>query len=309
MAQSNFPLRGIGLKVIAVSLFTIMAALIKASAAEVPPGEAMFFRAFFALPVILVWLAIRGELRAGLIPAQPMSHVWRGTVGGTAMGFRFTALGLLPLPEATALSYATPLFIVIFAAMFLDEKVGWVRLGTVFLGMTGVAIVLSPDLSVDMGSVDMAFRFGAMAMLASATFAGLAQVYVRKMMKTESTSATVFWFGVFVAVLSLFTLPFGWVVPSPGVALMLIGAGVIGGTAQVFLTAAYRNANASLIAPFDYASIFLAVLIGYVAFDEVPGWTTVAGVAVIISAGILIIWRESRLGLKRDIRKLDSTQS
>lgn len=308
MAQINKPMQGIALKITAVTLFTCMAALIKASASEVPAGEAMFFRAFFALPVIVIWLSWRGELREGLIPAQPIAHVWRGTVGGTAMGFRFTALGLMPLPEATALSYATPLFIVIFAAMFLDERVGLFRLGTVALGMVGVTIVLLPQLSVGMDQIDMTLRFGAMAMLASATFAGLAQVYVRKMMKTESTSATVFWFGVFVAVLSLFTLPFGWVLPSPMTALMLIGAGLIGGTAQVFLTAAYRNANASLVAPFDYASMFMAIFIGYFAFDEVPGWTTLIGVSVIITAGVLIIWRESRLGLKRDQRKLDSTQ-
>ena len=88
----------------------------------------MFFRSFFAIPVILAWLAWSGDLRHGLDTLYPMGHVWRGLVGTTAMGLGFTALGLLPLPEATALGYAAPLLVVVFAAMFLGEQVRVFRL-------------------------------------------------------------------------------------------------------------------------------------------------------------------------------------
>ena len=86
-----------------------------------PPGQAVFFRSFFAIPVIVAWLAMTGGLRHGFDTLYPMGHVWRGLVGTMAMGLGFTALGLLPLPEATALGYAAPLLTVIFAAMFLGE--------------------------------------------------------------------------------------------------------------------------------------------------------------------------------------------
>ena len=86
------PLRGIGLKVASVSVFTLMAICIKASAPHVPPGEAVFFRSFFAIPVILVWLVWTRDLRHGLDTLYPMGHVWRGLVGTTAMGLGFTAL-------------------------------------------------------------------------------------------------------------------------------------------------------------------------------------------------------------------------
>jgi uncharacterized membrane protein len=116
-----------------------MASLIKATSDHVPPGQAVFFRAFFALPVIVAWLALRHELHTGLKTTQPMSHVWRGLVGTTAMGLSFTGLGLLPLPEVTAIGYAAPILVVIFAAMFLGEKVRAFRLSMVALGARGRA--------------------------------------------------------------------------------------------------------------------------------------------------------------------------
>ncbi len=109
----------ITLKLTAVFLFMVMAALIKAVSEHVPPGQAVFFRSFFALPVIVVWLWQRGQLREGLIPSNFAGHVWRGLFGTTAMGLTFAGLGLLPLPEVTAIGYATPIFAVLFAAFFL----------------------------------------------------------------------------------------------------------------------------------------------------------------------------------------------
>ena len=93
------PLRGILLKIVSVLVFIVMASMIKATAAHVPPGEAVFFRSFFAIPVILIWLTLQGELSTGFRTANPMGHVWRGLVGTLAMGMGFAGLGLLPLPE------------------------------------------------------------------------------------------------------------------------------------------------------------------------------------------------------------------
>ena len=294
------PLKGIALKLGAVLLFVVMAALIKASADHVPPGEAVFFRSFFAIPVILVWLAVRRDLRTGLKVTSPMGHFWRGFVGTSAMGLGFAGLGLLPLPEVTALGYAAPLLVVVFAAMFLDEKVGVFRLGAVALGMVGVVIVLLPRLTMlDGPTVHTAEAVGAVVVLGGATCAALAQIYIRKMVRTEQTSAIVFYFSLTATLLSLLSLPFGWVVPAPREAMMLIMAGLLGGLGQIFLTSSYRFADASVIAPFDYASMLFALVIGYVVFDEVPTSNMLLGAAVIIVAGIVIILREHQLGLQR----------
>jgi drug/metabolite transporter (DMT)-like permease len=99
--------------------------------------------------------------------------------------------------------------------------------------------------------------------------------------------------------LSLLTIPFGWVWPSVTEAALLVGAGVLGGLGQIFLTSSYRYADASLVAPFDYASMLFSVLIGYFIFAEVPTQATLVGGGVVMLAGCLIIWRERQLGLKR----------
>jgi drug/metabolite transporter (DMT)-like permease len=110
----------------------------------------------------------------------------------------------------------------------------------------------------------------------------------------------VFFFSLTATGLSLLTLPFGWVVPTPTEAALLVTAGIMGGFGQIFLTQAYRFADASVVAPFDYASMIFAVLIGYFVFDEVPTGQTLLGGGIVILAGVAIIWREHALGLKRE---------
>lgn len=288
------PLRGIMFKVGSVLIFIVMSSLIKA--AHMPPGQSVFFRSFFAIPVILGWLALRGELATGFRVASPFGHFLRGFAGTTAMGLGFAGLAYLPLPEVTAIGYAAPLLTVVFAAMFLGEEVRLFRISCVALGLTGVLIVLSPNISAHANATA---TLGAMLVLTGAVFSALAQVFVRKLVMTEKTPAIVFYFSVTSTLLSLLTIPFGWVMPSVAQAALLVTAGLLGGFGQIFLTSSYRWADASLVAPFDYASMLFALLIGYFVFAEMPTVTMLAGAALVILAGVLIIWRERRLGIER----------
>ncbi len=293
------PLRGIALKIGSVLVFIVMVSMIKATADHVPAGQSVFFRSAFAIPVIVVWLMMRRELSTGLRAISPMGHVWRGFAGTCAMGLGFAGLAYLPLPEVTAIGYAAPLLTVIFAAMFLGEDVRLFRLSCVALGLAGVLIVLSPRLTLLDGGANHAEAFGALLVLGGAVFAALAQVFVRKLVQTEKTPAIVFYFSLTAAILSLATLPFGWVWPTLTELALLIGAGLLGGLGQILLTSSYREADASLVAPFDYASMLFALVIGWFVFAETPSTTMLIGAALIICAGILIIWRERRLGKDR----------
>jgi drug/metabolite transporter (DMT)-like permease len=227
-----------------------------------------------------------------------MGHVWRGVAGTSAMGLGFAGLAFLPLPEVTALGYAAPLLTVIFAAMFLGEEVRAFRLSAVTLGLIGVLIVLWPRLG-SFESGNPTATLGAMLVIMGATFAALAQVFIRKMVATERTSAIVFWFSVTSTGLSLISLPFGWVVPTPYEATLLISCGILGGIGQILLTSSYRFADASIVAPFEYVSMLFALGIGYWMFAEVPTVWMLGGAGLIIAAGVMIIWRERRLGLER----------
>lgn len=303
------PLHGIAFKVASVCVFMAMASLIKVSADHVPPGQAVFFRSFFALPVIGIWLAMRHELRTGLRTQNPMGHVWRGLVGTSAMGLMFAALGLLPLPEVTAIGYAAPIFVVILAAMFLGERVRLFRLSMVALGLVGVLVILSPRLALDPTGATSTETLGAMIVLLAALCAALAQVFVRKLVATETTAAIVFYFSITATAMSLLTLPWGWSIPPVWVLAILVLAGLLGGVGQILLTSSYRYADASLIAPFEYSSILLAIVIGYTVFGEVPGRAVLIGAALVTIAGVLIILRERQLGLERvRQRKASSSQ-
>ncbi|MDX1781197.1 MAG: DMT family transporter [Thalassovita sp.] len=294
------PVKGIALKLGSVVMFITMASLIKVSSDHVPAGEAVFFRSFFAMPVIIGWLWLRGDLSTGLKVASPIGHFWRGFVGTAAMGMGFAGLGLLPLPEVTAIGYAAPLLTVVFAAMFLGEEVRLFRMSAVGLGLIGVLIVVEPRLTLfSEETVQTSEALGAAFVLTGAICAALAQIYVRKLVQTEQTSAIVFFFSLTSTFLSLFTIPFGWVVPAlPEVGLLIL-AGLFGGLGQIFLTSAYRFAGASVVAPFDYASMLFALLIGYFVFSEVPTGQMLAGASLVILAGVIIILREHALGLKR----------
>jgi drug/metabolite transporter (DMT)-like permease len=292
------PMRGILYKIISVLVFMGLAVIVKVLSDRVPPGQMVFARSLFALPVIVAWLTVQGELRRGLRTQNPLGHVWRGLVGVTAMGLGFAGLGMLPLPEVTAIGYAAPLLTVIFAAMFLGEQVRAFRMTAVALGLVGVLIVLSPRLSLG-AEVSDREALGAMVVLTSAVFAALAQVFVRKLVQTETTASIVFWFSCTSALLALVTLPFGWVWPTPGEAALLVLAGLLGGVGQIFLTQSYREADASVVAPFEYVSMLFAIAIGWLVFAEAPTLPMLIGAALVVGAGILIIWRERALGIER----------
>ena len=291
---------GILLKVISVSFFVLMAALIKESSKMVPAGEAVFFRSFFALPIIFGWLWLSGHMASGLKVVSFFDHFWRGLVGTLAMAFMFLGLGLLPLPEVTAISYSAPILTVVFAAAMLREKVRLIRFTAVFMGFIGVLIILYPRLSVI--SLEQKFSFearGALYVLLGATFMALAHIFIRKLTKTETASAIVFYFTISSCFWSALTVPFGWVIPNMFTFGILILAGLLGGFGQIFLTTAYKYSEASMVAPFEYISILFAIVLGYFVFGELPTLTVLVGSLVVISAGILIIWREHRLGVER----------
>lgn len=294
------PVRGITLKVLSVIVFVAMFAFIKATSDVVPTGEAVFFRSLFAIPVLIIWLILRGEFPATLRAKDPMGHVWRGLMGTCAMASGFLAIGLLPLPEVVAIGYAAPLLVTMLAAMFLGEKIRLIRFSALLLGLFGVLLILSPRLTVFDTEVTTRLQtIGALAALMGAVFSALAQVFARKLVATETTGSIVFYFSVMSATLALLTAPFGWKVPNSGTAFLLITAGLLGGVGQILLTESYRHAEVAVIAPFEYCSIILALLVGYFVFDEFPTTIMMTGVALIIAAGIIIIERERRLGIKR----------
>jgi drug/metabolite transporter (DMT)-like permease len=275
-----------------------MSSLLKASVG-VPAGELVFFRSFFGVFPVVVFLAWRGELRAGLRSNNIPSQIWRGLVGTVSMGCGFFALTRLPLPEAVTITYAMPLIIVVLSALFLHETVRLYRWSAVIVGLFGVVIIAWPRLTLFSTGVDSTAAIGAVVAFVGACLGAVAQLLVRTLIKTERSATIVLYFLLSSAVISLVTVPFGWVMPNPVTLAFLIGAGFAGGIAQVVLTESYRHADMSVVAPFEYTSLVFSVIIGFVFFGDVPTWFMLIGGVIVVGSGLFIIYREHRLGLDR----------
>ena len=292
------PLTGIAFKVGSVLIFLVMSALLKA-AQGIPAGELVFFRSFFGIFPVVVFLGWTGQLREGLKSNNVPSQVWRGLVGTMSMGLGFFALSKLPLPEAVTINYATPLVIVILSAIFFREVVRLYRWTAVVVGLCGVVIIAWPQLTVVSTGIDSGAALGAGAAVAGACLGAVAQLLVRKLIQTERSATIVLYFLVSSSVISLVTIPFGWVMPSPLTAAFLFGAGVCGGIAQVMLTESYRHADMSVVAPFEYSSLVFSVIIGFLFFGDVPTLFMLVGGLIVVGSGLFIIYREHQLGRKR----------
>lgn len=294
------PLVGIGLKVGSVAIFVAMASFIKASG-QLPAGQIVFFRSFFAILPVVLYLAYRGELRAAVYTTRPLAHVLRGVVGVSAMGLGFFALTRLPLPEAVTINYAQPLLVVVFSAVFLGEVIRAYRWSAVAVGLVGVLIVSWPKLSLFGGAsvIDREELVGVVAAFVAAALSAIVMLQIRSLVRTEKSAVIVIWFSLVASAVGLLSIPFGWGQISAWQATFLILSGFCGGVAQILMTEAYRHAEPSTVAPFEYISIILAMIVGYLAFGDKPTIHIIVGGAIVIGAGIFIVWRERQLGIER----------
>jgi drug/metabolite transporter (DMT)-like permease len=294
------PGRGITLKIVSTFFFTLMLVCVKEVADRIPAGQVVFCRSFFALVPILVMLWWQGQVASSLRMSRPWMHVSRGAVGLASMALSFMALALIPLPEAMMIGYAAPLIVVVLAALILHETVGLYRWSAVMIGLVGIFIILWPRFTLlSAERIEQAALFGALLSLASAVCSAFAAMFIRTMTKTEATGTIVFYFALISSLLALVSLPFGWAVPSPTDAALLLATGLLGGVGQILMTTAYRNADAATIASFDYVSMLWGLSFGYLFFGEIPTGSMLYGGAIVVAAGIFIIFRERQLGLQR----------
>ena len=189
--------KGIVLKLISAVLFAVMSALVRFLGTRYPIGEVVFYRSAFAIVPVMAVYAWRGELASVVRTERPLGQAGRGAISIVGMFCNFGALARLPLVEANAISFTTPLFSVALAAFVLKERVRIYRWSAVIVGFIGVLVVLSPHLSGD----ELTF-----AAMSAATAAGLAYaltgalanagtvIQTRRLAQSETTSSIVFYF-------------------------------------------------------------------------------------------------------------------
>ena len=278
---------GIAYRVAAMACMAVMAALVKWTGGRgIPVFEIIFFRNAFAfVPLgLYIWRTTGFSV---LKTQRPWGHLTRSTIGLSAMVCGFSALQHLPLTEATAFNFASPLFMTALSALLLGEVVGRHRWGAVLVGFIGVLIMVRPE----PGHLNVV---GVSLALGGAVSAAGAMVAIRQIAATEKGATIVFYFTLAGTVLGAVGSLFHWVTPDPLTLAMLILGGLLGGVGQLLLTEALRVAPVGVVAPFDYTQLIWATAIGFLVWGELPHPATIVGALVVAASGVYILHREMR---------------
>lgn len=293
------PALGIALKLGATLAFSLMYVAIRLAGA-VPVGEAVFFRAFFALVPLFVLSVFTVGPAAVVRTQRPFLHLVRSAAGVTSMFLNFAALKLLPLAELTGFSFVAPIFAVVLAALVLREHVGPYRGAAVVIGFAGVLFMLEPHGGVG-AIVGAGLSAGSALALLGALLSSFVVIFIRQMSTTERSEAIVFYFMTFTAIAGALTMIWWHVVLTPKMTLWLVLCGLLGGIGQICMTFSYRYAEPSLLAPFDYVAMVWAMLLGFLFFAEIPERLVLVGAAIVVASGLYIAWRERQLHRVRGV--------
>jgi len=288
-AQLSHHRNGLGIAYRTLAMFCVacLSASVKWTGHRgIPVFEIVLFRNAFAfVPLgLYIW---RTSGVAVLRTRRPLGHLHRSVVGMTGMICSFFALQRLALTEATAFTFAAPLFMTALSALMLRERVGPHRWGAVLAGFLGVLIMVRPEPG-HMNLVGVAFA------LTAALGSALAMVQIRQIAVTEKGPTIVFYFTLAGTLVGLAGSLFHWVTPDPQTLAVLVLGGLIGGVGQLFLTEAIRVAPVGVVAPFDYTQLIWATGFGLLIWGELPHPATVAGASVVAASGIYILHRELR---------------
>jgi drug/metabolite transporter (DMT)-like permease len=305
-APQHAVFKGVACLILGIAVFSLQDLVIKLVSDGYPLHQALTIRSLTALPLLLLMVALDGGL-GQLATRRWQPVLGRAAVMFTAYGSYYLGLAALPLATCVALFFTAPLFITMLSVLVLGEKVGPRRWAAVVVGFLGVLIVLRPGSEV--------FDWAALLPVYAGLAYGVAQILARRLGGTERSSVMAFYGnGLFLAgglalaaVLggggfageghkSLAFLLRGWVRPSPWDLTLMMACGVVAAAGLTLLTQAYRVAHANVVAPFEYTALVWGVLYGWLIWSEMPGPTTWLGIAIVVGAGLYVLYRERRVG-------------
>ena len=301
-AQSSRNTAGILFLIAGIAVFGVQDLILKLLSGTYPLHQAMVLRSLTAVPFLLILVRLNGGL-ASLITPGLRGMIARGFVMFGAYTSYYLALAALPLATTVALYFAAPLFITLLSVLILHEKVGPLRWLAVGAGFVGVIIMVRP------GS-DLFDWAAPLAVLSGLTY-GVSMVSARRMGITETAAALAFWGNavfLFCALIlsgifgtgdfagaghkSIAFMTRGWVMPSGFDTLLMMTCGVIAAAGLTLLTQAYRISQSNVVAPFEYTALIWGVLYGWVFWADWPDTIGWIGIAIIVGAGLFVIWLE-----------------
>ncbi|MGI9422768.1 MAG: DMT family transporter [Hyphomicrobiaceae bacterium] len=271
--------------------FAVMHAAIRHISQDLHPFQVAFFRSFFGL-IIFLPIAIRSGLKV-FHTSRIGLHMLRAALNICAMLSFFTALSITPIAKVTALSFTSPLFMAVLSVIILGEKMRLRRWTATALGFVGTIIILRPGLeAIDLGSI---------LVVSSASIWAVTMIVIKFLARTDSSLTITAYMTVMLSIVGLGPALYFWQNPSAEMWAWLIFIGIAGTLAQLMLTEALRQTEATAVMPFDFLKLVWAAVLGYVLFSEIPTIYTWIGAAIIFTSGFYIAYRESVLA--RQLRK------
>ena len=277
---------------LSVACFSAMDIFVKLTTKHYPIGEVAFFRGLFGL-IPIFFLIPKKKIFTFFKTDKPKLHFIRAFFGTFAMVSTFIAVKHMQLADVVSIAQAAPVFVTIFSIFFLKEIVGYRRWFAVLAGLTGVLFITKPGTSL--------FNIYSIFPILYCIGFSIVAVSIKKLSKTEPDYLIAFYFTALLIVVSSFAFFFeAWIFPNTLDLIYLIMIGICGSIANLFMTTAYRRADASLITPLKYLSVLSAIIFGYYIFSEIPSITTVIGAVIIIISSFIIFQREQ-------VKKIKST--
>ena len=267
---------------LSVCAFSIMDLIVKWSDTY-PLGEVLFFRGFFGI-LFYFFIIPKQRVKNFYYTKRAGLHFLRCVFGLIALIAIFIALRNLPLATVVSISFAAPIFTTIFSIFFLSEKVGFYRWLAVFVGFFGIIIITEPGFS----SLNIYYIYPIIFCLGLSYVA----IAIRQLSTTEPVWLISLNFSAAITIVSLFTIPFGWIMPNVQDLFLLSLIGVFGGVANLWLSQSYKFSEVSLVTPFKYLALVFAIIFGYFIWDEVPTIKTLSGALLVIISSIIIFRRE-----------------
>ena len=280
---------------LSVCAFSVMDLIVKWSE-NYPVGEVLFFRGVFGI-LPLVFLIPRHRITTFYKTKKPVLHLKRCLSGLIAIVAIFIALRSLPLATVVSISFAAPIFTTILSIFFLSEKVGLYRWLAVLVGFIGIIIITEPGLS----SLNLYYIYPIIFCIGLSYVA----ITIRQLSKTEPVWLISLNFSLSIVFVSLFSIPFGWLVPSFKDLFILTMVGILGGVANLWLSQSYKYSEVSLVTPLKYLALIFAIIFGYFIWDEIPTYKTLIGSSLVIFSSIIIFRREIYLKKQPSISRHD----
>ena len=267
---------------LSVCAFSIMDLIVKWSE-HYPLGEVLFFRGFFGL-LFYFFIIPRERFKDFYYTKRAGLHFLRCMFGLIALLAIFIALRNLPLATVVSISFAAPIFTTIFSIFFLSEKVGLFRWLAVLVGFIGIIIITEPGFS----SLNIYYVYPIIFCLGLSYVA----IAIRQLSTTEPVWLISLNFSAAITLVSIFTIPFGWIMPNIKDFILLSFIGIFGGVANLWLSQSYKFSEVSLVTPLKYLALVFAIIFGFFIWDEIPSFKTLLGALLVITSSVIIFRRE-----------------